>query len=187
MAIQKPYYAKHQIVTGQYSPGGQYITENGIDYIGGYHILPTGQAFSEFSPKDNSIELFIKKFDISEDVRSYNKIQGIKNVNYIQPSPILVRPTLDDYNDGFIYRFFVQKRNNPLITTIEIDNEQYNSINTQNKPGINGVIWNSYMIKWKITGATIDEHNQREIDKSITAGFIGLKKYYLKNLFEFSK
>ena len=48
-------------------------------------------------------------------------------------------------------RFFVQKRNSPLNTIIEIDSSQYNSVNVTNKPGINGVVWNKIRIIWKIS------------------------------------
>ncbi len=186
-AISNPYYAKHQILTGQYAKLGQFVLDNGNDYVGGYHILPTDQFFTGFSPTLTSVELYIKKFNIDESVKTYNKVQGIKSINSTQPISYLVRPTLEDYNEGYVYRFFIQKRNNPLLTTMEIDSEQYNTINSQNKPGINGVIWNAYLIKWKITGASIEEHNHREIVKSITDGFIGLQITHLKNLLQFAK
>lgn len=185
--IQHPYYAQHQVLTGQYTPGDEFILENGNDYIGGYHVLPSNQFFTGFSPNDKSIELFIKLNDVSQDVKTYNKVNNIITSKYIGPIPYLVRPTLDDYNDGFVYRYFVQKRNNPLVTIIEIDVDQYNKINNRNQPGMNSTVWNSAIIKWKINGSYVQEFNDREIvDQQIEKGFIGLKSY-LKDLFQFFK
>lgn len=187
MPLNQPYYSQHQILTGQYTPGGEFILSTGDDYIGGYHALPNGHFFTEFNPSQKSTELFLKRNDWTHDVKTYNKIKNIITNNYVQPTPYLLRPSLDDYNDGYVYRYFVQKRNNPLVTIIEIDADQHNTINTQNQPGINGIIWNSVLIKWKIAGAYIYDFNEREIIQAeIRNNFIRLRSY-LKNLTEFSK
>lgn len=184
--IQQPYYNKHQILTGQYAQLGRFILKNGNDYVGGFHVLPNGQYFSEFSPSDKSEELFIKQFDVTEDVKVFNRVSGITNVKYINPIPYLIRPTLDDYEEGFLYRYFVQKRNNPLVTIIEIDPDQFNKINIKNQPGINGGLWNKCLIKWKINGSYIQEFNTRELDRVTASGFVGIRGYLI-NLFEFAK
>lgn len=185
--IDNPYYSKHQLLTGQYTPGQELILGDGSDYVGGYHIQPNGKYFSEFSPNKNSVELFEKRFDWTEDVKKYNKIKNIITSKYIQPIPYLVIPTLEEYQEGYVYRYFVQKRNNPRITIMEIDVDQYNKINSKNQPGLNSVIWNSVAIKWKLNGASIYEYNEREIlNSEIQYNFTGLRPY-LKNLLEFSK
>lgn len=185
--IDHPYYAKHQLLTGQYTSGNELILSDGTNYVGGYHIQPNGKYFTEFSPTSKSVELFEKRFDWTEDVKVYNRINNVTNSNYLQPIPYLVSPSLEDYQDGYVYRFFVQKRNNPRVTIIEIDSDQYNKINSKNQPGINSVIWNFISIKWKLNGSSIYEYNEREILSSeVQFKFIGLRAY-LKNLLEFSK
>lgn len=185
--IDHPYYSHHQLLTGQYTSGQELILGDGTDYVGGYHIQPNGKYFSEFSPNKNSVELFEKRFDWTEDVRIYNKINNVVTSKYIQPTVHLARPTLEDYQEGYVYRYFVQKRNNPRVTIMEIDVDQYNKINSKNQPGLNSTIWNAVAIKWKITGASIIEFNEREILTSeIQFSFIGLRSY-IKDLLEFSK
>lgn len=185
--INKPFYAKHQILTGQYSSGEQFITSNGDDYIGGYHVLPNGQLFTGFSPTDKSEELYEKRFDWTKDVALYNSIKQISTTKYVQPTPYLPRPTLEEYQEGYLYRYFVQKRNNPLVTIIEIDVDQYNKINSKNQPGLNSVIWNGCLLKWKINGSYVEEHNIRIIlEAAIHFGFVGLNAR-LTNLHEYAK
>lgn len=187
MAINQPYYAQHQILTGQYTPGEELVLANGSNYVGGYHILPNGHYFTGFNPSEKSVELFEKRNDWSADVTTYNRIKQIVTMNYVQPTPYLSIPTLDDYNDGYLYRYFVQKRNNPLVTIMEIDVNQFNAINTKNQPGLNGTIWNSAVIKWKLTGSNILEFNLRELEQAeILYKFRGLRAI-LTNLKEYSK
>lgn len=151
MPVQRPYYALHQVILGKYTPGGEYILDTGDDYIGMYHVLPNGQVFTESRPATTSVELYVKRIDLSEQAKVYNQIMGLKPSQYKSPMPIQPIVTLDDYTRGEIQRFFVQKRNNPSATIIEIDSDQYNSINVSNNPGINGVIWNKVLIPWKVS------------------------------------
>lgn len=157
MPIKKPYYGLHQIVTGQYTPGNEFILDDGSDYIGTYHVLPNTQLFTGARPDMNSKQLYPKRLDLNADVKRYNRVTDNDASKYV--SPIAYQPFLtgDDYEVGEIERFFVQKRNNPIYTIVEIDANQFNSINVNNSPGINGVIWNSLLIPWKISNIPKDD------------------------------
>lgn len=148
--IQKPYYNLHQILLGQYTSGGEFVLATGEDYVGGYHILPNEQRFSDFRPTDKSVELFEKKMNPTEDVLRYNQISGKIINRYLPPISYQPNPTPDDYKIGKFDRFFVQKRNSPFNTIVEIDANQYNQVNTLNNPGINGVLWNRCKVNWRI-------------------------------------
>jgi len=151
MAVRVPYYNLHQIITGRYTPGNDFVLPDGTDYIGEYHILPTLQKFTGSRPFADSVELFEKRISISADTLKYNQIRDIDASQYIMPILYYPNPNVDDYKRGIIERYFVQKRNNPSNTILEINGQQYNSINTRGKPGINGVIWNKLMIQWRIS------------------------------------
>lgn len=155
--IQRPYYNLHQIITGQYSDGNEFILKDGSVYSGPYHILPTGQKFTEFVPSSKSVELFELRFTPTKDILNYNNISGVNSNQYSVPTPYQPMPNAADYKFGRIERFFVQKRNNPLFTIMEIDATQYNSINSQNKPGINAVIWNKLKIWWIISKIPLED------------------------------
>lgn len=151
MPIQTPYYNLHQIITGVYTEGNEFVFADGTDYIGMYYVIPTGQRFSGPRPENNSRELFVKRISQTNDSLVYNRINETVIPNYRSPISMEVFPTEYDYNRGFMQRFFLQKRNSPLNSIIEINSEQYNSVNTTNRPGINGVIWNKLRINWKIS------------------------------------
>lgn len=187
MAIPKPHYNIHQIQTGLYANTGELINSAGIDYEGMFHVLPSGQYFSGESPSRASIELFRKQINSSPDVILYNKINQAKVSRYI--NPVYVVPKLDsiDIANGVMTRYFVQKRTTPRNTIIEIDAEQYNTINTKNYPGINSIIWNHLYIDWIIhlrDKNRIAEVNAVTLEKAEPT-FPGIRKY-LHNLLEYS-
>lgn len=186
MAVKRPYFNLHQIITGKYSEGNEFILESGEIYVGSYHVLPTGQRFTGFRPEPKSAELFEIRLNPTQDILKYNQISenGInKSVSPISMSPQI---TLEQYKKGRIQRFFVQKRNSPENTIVEIDSQQFNQINTQNNPGINGIIWNKLMIWWRISKIPMEDVyylNQLETQKN-EPNFPGLGKY-LSNPLEF--
>lgn len=184
--IQKPYFNLHQLVTGNYTAGNQFVLADGTDYIGEYYIIPTGQKFTGSRQTDDSQELFVKRFTITEDSIKYNKIRDLDASQYLNPILYYPIPNLDDYQKGKIQRFFVQKRNNPYNTILEIDSQQYNSVNTRNNPGINGVIWNKLLIEWKIGKLPVNDahyYNQTILQRS-EAIFPGIG-IYVTNPLEF--
>jgi len=184
--IAKPYYNLHQIKLGQYTDGGEFILSDGSIYIGSYHILPNGQRFTGFRPETVSVELFELRLNPTQDILKYNQLSGKSIDKYVTPNPYQPIPTEDDYKRTFIERFFVQKRNNPLNTILEIDANQYNQVNILNKPGINGVIWKKLKVDWKISLLPKDDIqslNTRQIEIH-TGDFPGLNNY-LTDVLEF--
>lgn len=168
--IQQPYFNLHQIITGKYSYSGEFVLKNGEIYIGAYHILPTGQRFTGFRPEPGSVELFEKRLNPTQDILRFNQINDLEINKSVPPVSFYPSPTDEDYQIGKIQRFFVQKRNSPLNTIMEIDYNQYNTINTENNPGINGVIYNKLLIEWRISRldpTDISFLNQFEVQKAI--------------------
>ena len=188
MPIRRPYYGLHQIVLGQYTPGNEYVLDDGTDYIGAYHVLPNSQLYTGARPTTDSREMFEKRVDIAEDVKRYNRLLNIRNSQYVSPISFQPRPNADDYEFGEIQRYFVQKRNNPLATIVEIDGDQFNAINVANSPGINGVLWNSTIFPWKISIISPEdaaELNRRELIKA-ERKFRGIG-IFVRNVLEFYK
>jgi hypothetical protein len=188
MAKSAPFYPVHKIETGKYTNGTEFVTDdvNQFDYIGLYHILPNGDYWSESKPTADSIKLIEKKFAVSPDVKNYNLIQNRKPENYISPIPFYPILNFNDYENGYIMRYFVQKRNNPYATITEIDSTQYITLNTKNRPGISMLLWNHTSIRWSIKGGYSMQLNMQEISKAENAGFKNLSNY-LKNTLEFWK
>lgn len=184
--IQRPYYNLHQLTLGQYTDGNEFILADGSIYVGSYYILPTGQRFTGFRPETTSVELFELKLNPTEDILKYNQLTGSEINRYVMPISYQPIPNNDDYKRSYIERFFVQKRNSPLNSILEIDGQQFNSINTLNRPGINGVLWNKLKLEWKISMLPKEDIyylNQRQIEKNLL-NFPGLNTF-ITNPMEF--
>ncbi len=184
--LNQPYYNIHQIDTGKFSSGNEFVLPNGDDYIGAYHIIPGNRYYTGFQPEPSSVELFEKRLNPTQDILKYNQITGNEINKHVPPIIYYPTPNADDYKRGFIQRFFVQKRNSPLNTILEIDYNQFNLINTQNNPGINGVIYNKVLLNWKISKIPIQDAkylNELEVRKN-QPNFPYLN-LYLNNLTEF--
>lgn len=186
MSRKRPYFPLHRITTGKYSKGGEYVLENGTEYIGPYHILPNGWVYTGFIPHSKSTDLYNINTILNHDSK-YLELTDIKTNNYISPKYITPNPSLEDYNNGFFIRYFVQKRANPINSILEIDHDQATSINKINGPGINGTIWNSVHFNWLIRGTmqTIITGNQMTL-YTAERQFKGISNY-IKNLIEFIK
>jgi hypothetical protein len=184
----EPFYPIHKIETGKYTNGNELITDDSIqaDYIGLYHILPNGDYWTHSSPHNNSKKLIPKKFKVDGSVRQYNLIQDIAPANYVSPVSFYPLVTANDYQNGYIMRYFVQKRNNPLVTIQEIDGNQFNTLNASNQPGISSILWNAIEIKWTIRGAYAIQLNGQEIRRAEEKGFKNISNYLI-NLLEFWK
>lgn len=186
MPIRKPYFNLHQIQTGQYTSGGEFVLATGEVYIGAYHVIPTGQRFTGFRPETGSVELFELRLNSTYDILTYNKLTESEGSRYLTPISFSPVPTMDDYKVGRIERFFIQKRNSAMNTILEIDSPQFNSINTKNNPGINGVIYNSLRVEWIISKIPIEDArylNSFTVQKSLPT-FPGLN-LILTNPLEF--
>jgi hypothetical protein len=184
MPVRRPYFNLHQIVTGQFTTGGEYVYDDGTDYNGPYHILPTNQFFTGTRPEPKSREIFEKRIDVTADILRYNLNTGNSSPRYETPVAISRVPTSDEYQLGEMERFFVQKRNSPLNTIIEIDGIQFNKINTKNNPGINGIIWKELLLKWKIGKIPKEDvftWNQRLVIEAEN-NFPGISKFLPNNL-----
>ena len=182
----KANYPLHSIITGKYTQGKEYkVWDDVIDYIGLYHILPNGQIWTGDIPQTDSKRLVEYKQDQSQSVMTYNKIKKQIQIDREIPVSYYPSPSTQDYILGYIFRCFVQKRNNPLETIIEITPDQYNSISINNTSGVNPVIWNSVEIKWSLTKTLAVDLNRRNIIEA-EKKFKGIGKY-LNNPLEFCR
>ena len=184
--LTRPYYPLHQIRRSLHTKGGEFYTEDGTVYTGLYHILPTEQAFTGAIPVKESVELFPLKGNIAQ-AKFYRKNTNIRTGNYESPVYYLAKPSGDEINNGYMIRYFVQKRTSPLSTIIEVDRDQFSSVNTINGPGINGAIWNKVFLHWNIRGSNTKamiEVNRQTLFKYET-NFPGISNY-LNNLLEYA-
>ena len=185
------YYPEGSIKRGQYTSGGEWMFEDGTEYVGQYHsYLNTKEVFTEsYFIKDVSKKL-IKYFNLSEQLQrntiQYNVLKDVVEDyerNLVLPDPYFLQPTQEDYDNGFVERFFYKSKGS-------------NTINEENKDGFSELespYYQKLKLKWKISGPLNDtpeekgiiDTNQRTI--LLYAGqFEGLDRY-LTNLQQAAK
>jgi len=173
------YYPKNRIKNNQHTNGGEYIDQiTGLPYVGFYHTLYNGKSFSgKDNSSKNMIPLLpINKesdleniYDpISEgfitDTKKSNTIYLNKSLNSdkyfkitnINPNiknnlPVPYSPILneEDYNNGYIIRYFLKSVNKESY--MEVDKDSYDKINNKES----NYLWDIYIpfnIKWNISG-----------------------------------
>lgn len=166
-----------------YTKGGEFSL-NGLDYVGEYHyfnkVPRTGPVPS------NESRTLLKPYK-NKDNYVYDKVLNFRNPiqTYIEPVPYIFIPTDSDYVSGFASRYFVQKINTTESYPIEIDNEQYSTIQTPG--GIDGGLYNSATISWKLTGyqEDIQTYNRREVLQAKKQ--IPELEYIIKSYLDFAK
>lgn len=108
------------------------------------------------------------------------------------PQTIVPTPNKDDYQIGFIVRYFVQKRNDENAHIFEVNQTEYQKLKTNSH-------WKVIDLKWRIRGpqnttykidGTIDDKGVIDSNKAaITRASYSLKNIalYLPNVLQFYK
>jgi len=163
--------------------GLEYYTLDGLEYIGDYYINAENNIAYVYDENKVNTKILIPRHTFNtETVRIRNTIKG----GYEAPVPVRIKPTDLDYTVGFITRYFVQKRNSPMNTIVEIDSEQYINIKSNSKKsGIDSNIYNSVKFQWMISGNSkyVQNYNTRQL-KDNSKNFKGLD-IIIKNTLEF--
>ncbi len=149
------YYPKSRILENQYTSGKQLVTIGDFkEYIGYYHTISNGDKFTGKIPGTNSnklIEMSIVR-QIPENKEYDNVISDKIDILKIKFQKFLpkynTKPTLSDYENGYVDRYFAQIVNSGEI--IEINKTNYDSV--INKDGVYYDIYKLIQIKWLISG-----------------------------------
>lgn len=153
----------------QYTKGREFTTEDGEEYVGEYHVLKNGTAFT--GPVEDTNNLLSQKrlypYYRNDDHFTYDKLFNFNTPqkSNVQPIPFLYKPREAEgaYLKGYDLRFFVQRRNANTFA-IEISGQQYNQIGRGG--GIDGSIYAYVAVPWQLTGTLdyIETTNKRNIN-----------------------
>lgn len=178
------YYNENQIKTGLYTSGNELLDSDGRDYVGPYHRYPNDTFWKGFNPEDKPIQLFRKNKIVPDNTltRMYKKDLTKKISNYIEPMPYY--PILDKYtkSEGQIERYFVTNSDLSDLKIIEIDLQQYLSINSTNVEGIDAARWKGGWLTWHLNPEIAKIKNPKEI-QILSKQLPGIN-YYLQNILE---
>lgn len=161
---KKLYYPSSHIITGLHTIGKEWMFTDGTEYKGFYHTYSDGTVMTGAVYSVTTSETLIPYIDaISQpDNREYNSL--LKKVEqYTAPIYHYTIPTMDDFKNGFIKRYFVRRRNFFTYSDVlEISEKQFNTLNTPNT-GIDGNLYIGVSLDWKLTGPLHDSKDNHNI------------------------
>ena len=174
---QKVYYPDGQIQNGLYTYGNELMSEDGIEYIGDYHTYSTGEVFTKSTYLRNVSQKLIPYVNLAvTDSAEKFRYDGLVkfNSNFEFASYGKTTPTQDDYNSGFVVRYFVKRHFNDIVT--EVTKSTYVKLNT--------VFYKKIELRWKLVGnaVVVNERIVRTAEKDIE----GISNY-ITNYSEFVK
>lgn len=191
MARKRIYYPEGAIQKGLYTNGGEWMFEDGAEYTGQYHkYLNTKEVFTEsYFIKDVSKKLvryYNLNVDFQKNTFQYNTLKEIVK-DYTPeltiPDPYFLQPSQEDYDNGFVERYFYKRKGSTTI----------NEISKKGFGNLNSPYYQKLKLKWKISGPLNDtpeetgiiDTNRRTI-MLYQNEFTGLERY-LTNLQQSAK
>jgi hypothetical protein len=170
------YFPKSKIITNLYTKGNEFVI-NGKDYIGAYYKTFDGKVYTgknpingssqELKPLTNDNTLFLNNIQskggilVDPNTKGYINNPNVTDVNlYIIPTQFYPKPTDNDYQKGYIMRYFAKKRND-IGYVIEINKETYLSLINQDKV-YDYVTYQAIDVFWQITGPLRDDRKDKQ-------------------------
>jgi hypothetical protein len=177
----KSFYLKSEIQTGFYANPGEWVLEDGTEYVGVY-CLAAGIPVTGETPTNKSQAL--RKggaagiYHLRPENIDYFNLRKKRPQYHNHKLPVYYQPvpTPDDYIKRQFTRYFVQKINQ-LDYIVEIDKDQYKDANSNNKPGINLLLFRRGQITWSIKGQESLEYNERALIV-LEDTFPGIREYF---------
>ena len=151
---ERIYYPEGAIQKGLYTSGGEWMFEDGTEYTGQYHRYSnTKEVFTEsYFIKDVSKKL-IPFYDLNVDFQKntfdYNVLtENIKDYTpeLTIPDPYFLQPSQEDYDNGFVKRYFYKRKGS--LTINEIDEKGFGDLDSP--------YYQKIELKWKISGPLND-------------------------------
>jgi len=167
------YFPKSKIITNLYTKGGEFVI-NGKDYIGAYYKTYSGKVYTGKNPINGSSQELTPFKDLNvrntkktgviildSSTKDYINNPNLTDINtYEAPAQFYPKPTDNDYQKGYIMRYFAKKRND-IGYVIEINKETYLSITKQDKV-YDYVTYQAIDVFWQITGPLRDDRKDKQ-------------------------
>jgi hypothetical protein len=180
------YYPKNKIIEDLNAPEGEFVLKDSLKaYKGKYFSAYDGKYFTGPTyTGDNKeiIKLDLSSPSLNSEQHKYNFItnKDKKNINY---SPIFnpTLPTADEYDDGYMYRYFINRVNSSTKDIIEINLAQYDYFSKN-------VLYCHTKMMWRISRYSIEDviYFNRQSIKSSERTIPGITEY-LQNPIQYYK
>ena len=158
----RSYYMPEDITTNLYTAGGQFQTEDGVEYRGLYHRYNTNELYTGATWNiKTSKKLFLLERTLNRD-QTYAKLKRQLKTKFITPYAVKRIPTVDEYRAGYFERYFLKKCNEPLFIEIDYAQQQLWSRNV-----IDPAVYKLIKVRWFISGNTDDVNTGNGIQRGV--------------------
>lgn len=141
-------YAQDEIITNLYTYGKEYMLDGTeIEYSGPYHKYTTGEVFTEFEWKPNISKKLVKFEDINTVQYQFKKINSSIKTKYESIPYFVPTPTIENYKQGKIIRYFLKKINE--FKVFEVSQDVYDKHSAET---VDPNLYVSLKIDWYISG-----------------------------------
>jgi len=180
---RKLFYPKGEQILGLLTKGKEWMfADTRKEYKGPYHRFTDGVVMTGGAPSKRSKYLIpykdlSSKENLAADI--YRNITTVKVDKFIAPRYYYPKKRAKDVTNGYIERYFVQKKNDVTsISIVEIDKKQYGKVALKNKEAIDGKLYNKFLLRWKITGKEeeIKKVNSTTLSR-LDRQYTGIRKY----------
>lgn len=143
----KSYYMPEEITNNLYTPGGQFQTDDGVEYKGSYHQYITNEIYTggTWNAKYSKKLILLERITTKDSI--YFKLKKQLKTKFNTPIPYKPIISPSDYKLGYIDRYFLKKRNEQKF--IEIDESQYKS---WERGTIDSNVYDALNFRWFISG-----------------------------------
>tara|TARA_R110002020_G_scaffold74225_1_gene190138 strand:- start:99 stop:716 length:618 start_codon:yes stop_codon:yes gene_type:complete len=158
---KKLFYTSDEITTNLYTPGKEWMYEDGTEYIGSYHLYSTSEVYTKgtWSSKQSIKLIPYVRRDVLNNVYRTLKTIKIKTKSIPSHKPNVIQ---SDIKNGYIVRYFFKKINEEII--IEVSADTYK----QWKQGMfDKKLYLGIQLNWYITGDIEDNQNGSILNRGV--------------------
>jgi hypothetical protein len=145
-------YTIDEITVDLYTPGGLYMTEDNVEYVGAYHRYITNEIYTGAVWNAKTSLKLIPLVKTRTDNVVYRNLKSNLVTKYYLPTPTTITITEQQRLTGSVTRYFMKKTNDNYI--FEIDNRTYTLWQSKR---IDPLLYSAVSLQWQIAGPVTDE------------------------------
>jgi hypothetical protein len=159
---KKTFYLPEEIISGLYTSGREWQTEDGKEYRGAYHRYITKEVYTGSTWDSKTSKKLLPFIDRAKTAVLYKELKKSIRTKYLTPTPF--KPVVTDKirKDGVFNRYFLQKINEQKI--IEVDETHFRALDSG---VIDKNLYNSIQIRWYVSGNIEDTISGSNVEPGV--------------------
>jgi hypothetical protein len=144
-------YTIDEITPDLYTPGGELMTADSVEYIGPYHQYITNERYTGAVWNSKTSQKLIPLVKTRTDNIVYRQLKSNLITRYHAPSPAIITISEQQRMTGAVTRYFMKKTNDTYV--FEIDSQTYKLWQSKR---IDPLVYIAIKLNWYIAGPIND-------------------------------